>query len=447
MSATIAPSPDAAVQLGPAPAVPRESDRSAGEIPGTVSHRPPKVLLVGYNGATNTGAEALLQADIADLRALLGPDALLTVPTLNERNLRRYLTEGPNLRIVPIPPIYVLAFRRLVREHDLVLLVEGSAYMDTWTSALLWAFLWATRCADAAAKPCLAYAVDAGQLKSSLNRRLVRREASKTDLIVARSAAAAQRLRDWGVTAPLEVTADNAFTFRPNQADEGLLRRCWPEASGGVVGFCPVNIHLWPVVIRPWGRKENCYRWPYYFSDSPERREGATALAAGYAALADRLITAHGKSVALLAMEGLDEPFCRQIHEAMTHRERARVFSAHEYNASQLTLLLRSLDLLVTSRYHGSVLSLAAAVPQVAVGHDLRLKTLYAELGLEAGFFLDARAPDLWSELTERVEALLANPEPVRELLRHGHEDHLTAARRNRELLRGFLAEHGWETA
>ena len=51
--------------------------------------RPPTVLLVGYNGANNTGAEALLQADLADLRAVLGPDARLTVPTLNAANLRR----------------------------------------------------------------------------------------------------------------------------------------------------------------------------------------------------------------------------------------------------------------------------------------------------------------------------------------------------------------------
>ncbi len=245
------------------------------EMPTVVPRRVPKILLVGYNGATNTGAEALLQADIADLRAVLGRDALLTVPTLNEHNLRRYFTDGPNLRIVPIPPIYPLAFRRLVREHDLILLVEGSAYMDTWTSALLWAFLWATHCADAADKPCLAYAVDAGQLRSPLNRRLVRREASKTDLIVARSAAAAERLRGWGVTAPIEATADNAFTFCPDSADIGLLQRRWPEARGSVVGICPVNFERWPVVIRPWGREENCYRWPYYFSDSPERRQAA----------------------------------------------------------------------------------------------------------------------------------------------------------------------------
>jgi polysaccharide pyruvyl transferase WcaK-like protein len=402
------------------------------------------VLLIGYNGATNTGSEALLQADIADLRATLGPEAVLTVPTLNERNLRRYLSDAPNLRIVSLPPIFLRTVRRLVRDHDLVLLVEGSAYMDTWTSALLWLFLWASHCAHAAGKPCLAYAVDAGELRSSLNRRLVRHEASRTDLIIVRSGAASERLRRWGVTAPIEVTADNAFTFHPEPSAHESPNAPWPETRTGVAGICPVNIHLWPVVIKPWGPREACYRWPYYFSDSPERRASAGALAAGYAALADRLIVVHGRSVALIAMEGLDEPFCRRILGSMAHPEQARVFSARDQNASQMTDLLRRLDLLVTARYHGSVLSLAAAVPQVAVGHDLRLRSLYAELGLEADSFFDARAGDLWPRLTRRVDAVLANPEPVREQLRRGYAVHLRAARRNRELLRDYLVEHGW---
>lgn len=61
----------------------------------------PKVLCIGYNGANNTGAEALLLADIADIRAVLGPAAPLTVPSLNVQNLRCYLQEGPNLHMSP----------------------------------------------------------------------------------------------------------------------------------------------------------------------------------------------------------------------------------------------------------------------------------------------------------------------------------------------------------
>jgi polysaccharide pyruvyl transferase WcaK-like protein len=173
-----------------------------------------RVLMVGYNGANNTGAEALLASDIRDVRTVLGPEAHITVPTLNPANLRRYVTEGPTLRIAPIPTLFFSAIRRLVQESDLVLLVEGSTYMDTWGSPLLWSFLWATHCAAKMGKPCLAYAVDAGGLKRA-NALLVRRVASRTNLIVTRNRAAASRLRAVGVTAPILSTADNAFTFQP----------------------------------------------------------------------------------------------------------------------------------------------------------------------------------------------------------------------------------------
>ena len=403
-----------------------------------------KVLLVGYNGANNTGAEALLLSDIEDVRAVLGPDALITVPTLNESNLRRYVQEGPNLRIVPIPTIFPLAVRKLVTEHDLIMLVEGHCYMDDSTSALLWAYLWATHCAHAMGKPSLAYSVDAGQL-SPANRRLVRHEASKTDLIITRSQAAADRLRACGVTAPIKVTADNAFNFQTARSDEGWVQRVWPEARSGLVGLAVVNYHLWPVVLRPWGKSEDCYKWPYYFSNSPERQRAADELADGYAALADCMAREHNKSVALICMEELDEPFARKVQQRMVHAGRARLFSAREYSASQMTTLLRSLDLLVTSRYHGCVLSLAAQVPQLAVGHDLRLKTIYDELGFTDQFFLDPHTPNLCATLRERVEKLLANPALEKESLRRGYEEHLHKSRGNRALLRSFAQDHGWE--
>lgn len=403
-----------------------------------------KILLVGYNGANNTGAEALLLSDIADVRAVFGPDALITVPTLNESNLRRYVQEGRNLRIVAIPTLFPFALRRLVAEHDLIMLVEGHCYMDDSTSVLLWAYLWATHCAHRTGKPSLAYSVDAGQL-TAVNRRLVHHEASRTDLIITRSQAAADRLNVYGVAAPIQVTADNALTFEPTQSDEGWIQQAWPEARSGLVGLALVNYYLWPVVLRPWGKAEDCYKWPYYYSTSPGRRQAAAELAAGYAALADYLVREHGKSIALICMEELDEPFAHRVQQQMTCTSRSRVFSAREYSASQMITLLRSLDLLLTSRYHGCVLSLAAQVPQLAVGHDLRLKTIYDELGFTDEFFVDGHKQNPCVGLKERVEKLLANPSLEKESLRRGYEEHLNKARTNRELLRSFAKDHGWE--
>jgi polysaccharide pyruvyl transferase WcaK-like protein len=406
-------------------------------------HRPPHILLVGYNGANNTGSEARLLAIIEDVREVFGPEAFITIPTLNEANLRRYVKEEPRLHIVAVPSIYFLATWQLVKSNDIVMLVEGSCYMDTWTSALLWFFLWATRCAHAYDKPCLAYAVDTGHL-SLLNKIHVRREASKTNLIITRTQAAAERLRSWGVTAPIEVTADNAFYFRINPIDEDLLPRIWPEASSGVVGMALVDFYCWPVIIRPWGRPKDCYRWPYYFPRSKTRERATKELIKGFAAEADRIIEEYNQYIALIAMEELDLPIIRKVRKHMVHPDRVRVFSSKQYNASQMTAILRSLDFLVSSRYHACVLSMAAGIPMIAVGHDFRLKNLFHDLGIYDELFISHQCAELFPLVRERIDYLLAYSEPTHEVISNGYKHHVTRAKQNRELLKNFAKNYGW---
>jgi polysaccharide pyruvyl transferase WcaK-like protein len=397
------------------------------------------VLLVGYNGANNTGAEALLLSDIEDVRKVLGPLARISVPSLAPENLRRYVRESATLRIAPVPILYFRALWRLIKEHDVVMLVEGSTYMDTWGSVLLWAFLWSTYCAARMGKLVVAYAVDAGRL-SRFNRWLVRRIASRTDLIVTRNRAAAERLVQYGVSAPIEVTADNAFTYATRPEDAGWPQREWPRARDGMVGMAVVDYHLFPVVMRPWGRKEDCYKWPYYFTRSAARRRASRELAVGYARIADRVIEKHGAPIALICMEEVDERLANAVRDRVRHPEMVRVFSSRQYNASQLTVLLRNLRLLVTSRYHAAVLSLGARVPQIAVGHDLRLRTLYEDLGLRERYFIDPHTPWMFEWLEERIDRLMCCPAEEGKALEAGHADHLGRAKRNRFLLARELA-------
>lgn len=403
-----------------------------------------KILLLGYNGANNTGSESRLMAIIKEVKELFSGNVKITVPTLNEKNLRRYLHEEPDIHIAPIPPIFFQAIKKLVKEHDLVLLVEGSCYMDTWTSALLWAFLWATRCAYKAKIPCVGYAVDSGKL-SSFNRFLVKKEASKTDLIITRTQRAAQELKKIGVTAPIDVTADCAFDFKPDKRDENLLYRDWPESKEGIVGLAVVDFNLWPVVIRPWGKKENLYRWPYYFSRSRARQRKSEELTMGWAMEADHIIEKYGLKVALICMEEVDEPLAQCILNKMKNPESVRIFSSNKYNASQMTCILRKLDLLVTSRYHAGVLSLQAAVPQIAVGHDTRLRGFYQELGISQEYLIDSNSHDIWNLLSQKIDELMTNPEKEIKSLKNGFKEHLSRSLKNKELLELFLKENGWK--
>jgi polysaccharide pyruvyl transferase WcaK-like protein len=285
--------------------------------------------------------------------------------------------------------------------------------------------------------------VDAGQLAPA-NQRRVRRQASKITLIVTRTQAAADRLRSWGVTAPIEVTADTAFSLRVEPAEDDLPARLWPEATSGIVGMALVDFYRWPVVLRLWGPARDCCRWPFYFSSSSDRTRASEELARGFAAEADRIVATHGRCVALLCMEELDTPLAHEVHRRMTHPDRARVFSSCEYNLSQMTALLRSLDALVSSRYHACVLAMPAEVPMVAVGHDLRIKELLQEAKLPGDFFIPHDSPHLLARLSRCVDALLSDPEPSRETLVQGYTLLRERAMRNRQILEDFVHRSGW---
>ncbi len=397
-------------------------------------------MLVGYNGANNTGAEAKLLAIIKEIRAVLGPDAIITIPSLNEENLRRYIPESPTMKIKSVrPSLFFLDIRNFVKQNDLIMLVEGSCYMDTWGSALLWYYLLATRYAHSMGKPCVGYSVDAGKA-SRFNGWLIRREAGKSNIILARTQKAADRLKKWGVKAPIEVTADNAFSFNPNPADEGLLKKVWPEASY-VVGVAAEDIYKWPVVIRPYASKKFLYRWPYYYTHTKESQEKSELLADVLAVQADEMIEDYGTSVALLSMEGLDATFGKKIQSLMKHPDKTRIFTSIDYNASQMTSILRSLDLLITSRYHAGVLSLAHQVPQTAIGHDLRIKDLYFDLGIE-DLFVDHEDPDRYKLLSDNVATLFSKYDVIKTKLRVGYDQYRVRETKNTLLFKSFLEDN-----
>jgi len=395
----------------------------------------PKILLVGYNGANNTGAEAKLLVSINEIRSVLGPDACITVPSLNEANLRRYLQEAPNLKIKPVrPSLFFVDIRKYVKQNDLIMLVEGSCYMDTWGAALLWYYLLATRYAHSMTKPCVAYSVDTGNA-SRFNRWLIRR--GKTSLILARTKNAAERLKKWEVKAPIEVTADNAFAFQPKPQDHDLLKQVWPEASN-IVGVAAEDIYIWPVQIRIWDRRKYCYRWPYYYQHSKACREKSDLLVDVLAVQADEIVEKYDKDIALLSMEGLDTAFTNKIQQHMKHADRTKVFSSTQYNASQMTSVLRSLDLLITSRYHAGVLSLSHQVPQTAIGHDLRIKDLYTDLEIPE-LFIDHEDPDRYKALSDNVETLFNQYSTIKAKLRKGYARYESREKRNAQLFRAFL--------
>jgi polysaccharide pyruvyl transferase WcaK-like protein len=429
--------------------------RDTGSNTQKTGKQKPRILLVGYNGANNTGSEARLISILEDIYEVFGRDISITIPTFNIKNLKRYVEESYSLKIISVPSIYIFSLNKLIRNHDIIILVEGSCYMDTWTTALLRAFLTSTKLAASMHKPIIAYAVDVGEL-SSTNLKLLKKEADKTDFILTRSRTAADTLKKWGITAPIQHTADCAFSFFPGNNDSSFLNSQWPEASKKLlVGFALVNYFLWPVVIKLFGKKKNSYRWPYYFSTSKERTARTEQFVSGFAKEIEKIIEKFDCYIPLICMEQLDESFAEKIFGSVSYekRKRIKIFSSGKYNASRMTGLLRSLNLLVTSRYHGCVLAMQAGIPIIAIGHDLRLKVLFHEIGLIDEMFIDYRDPDLFSRLEILIDRILKKLEKddesdfvtgIKEHILNSYEDLYMRSKQNRQFLKSFARRYGW---
>lgn len=113
-----------------------------------------KILLVGYNGARNTGADARVVALVDQLLEEYGEDKIsLTVMALHADNVRGYFPEC--VRILQFPTFFCWALFRAASEHHAAILCEGSTLTHTFADALSMFFCQAAGIMHRQQKPCV----------------------------------------------------------------------------------------------------------------------------------------------------------------------------------------------------------------------------------------------------------------------------------------------------
>jgi len=388
-----------------------------------------RVLLLGYGGANNTGSEIRILTIIADVRAVFGPDARITVVSADAARSNAVIGIVPNLVVQQVPHLFGPAIWRLAGRHDLLLLVEGSTFKQNWSPALLWLFLWGAWSAHRRGKRVIAYAVDAGPL-DRLNAVLTRFVCARMDLIVTRTHAARDVLQQYGIASPIQVTTDTAFLY---ESDDDTPQR--PDT----VGLAPVEFYEWPVRIRLWGHAERRYHWPFYHSWDADRATRSGNLVEAWVRTARHAI-ASGWSISLIAMEELDQRICEKIFAALSLHEQGLVtrIYAGRIRPQQIVAHLRSLGALMTSRYHALVLSMRSAVPVAALYHDERLVTLLRELGLDP-FAISHERADLTTAMPALFDRLITDAQRQRTRIATLHDSYYCPrALANRDLLAAY---------
>ncbi|MFM0076320.1 polysaccharide pyruvyl transferase family protein [Paraburkholderia sediminicola] len=337
----------------------------------------PRVLLLGYSGAGNTGADLRTIETIAQLRRLLAPrEPRITLFALGDDCFDHPLLAGTP-RLTPSLPYLPDALDAAVRDADLVLNVEGSTYTSKFSDSLAGVLIGGIALAHAHRRPAIAYGVDSGTMSTALTR-FVERNAQAGEVIF-RNDAARTQLASLGVRA--QVGADTAWTYRA-PADASI-------ASLGPrrVALCPNNPFWWPVradavrarELDARGEASSLRYGPLHFhSWDATRSEAYHAYLDRFAQIAVGL-REQGYTPVLVAMEQLDSGACADLAARVSFP--IEIVARGPHKLDEVAATVAHAVCVVTTRYHAAVLAISHGVPVFGLSMDTRIERLLNEVG------------------------------------------------------------------
>jgi polysaccharide pyruvyl transferase WcaK-like protein len=318
---------------------------------------------------------------------------------------------------VHLPDIYPPFLYREVRKHHGVIACEGSMFKSKFADALTTMFIGALGIASVENKLSVGYGAEAGFMNPMLEKMCARY--CRRSLIITRNEESQEVLSRLGVSS--EAGTDTAWTFEPHPPEYGhkVLAAAGWDGRTPVVALCPINPFWWPVKpsIQKFAAhacfgayKQSHYRTLYFHNSGSAvdlaYKKYLRALANGVKAFRSK----HRVFLILVAMERLDTRACEALAPDLGG---APVFTAEMYDMYQLVSILRSCNLIVSSRYHALVTTMPGLVPSAGVTMDERIRNLLRERGHE-DLLLTVDDPDLETKLVAVMERLGSDADAIR---------------------------------
>jgi len=408
------------------------------------------VNLFGYNGVNNTGSEAKLTTTIIDLKEMLG-DRLgkIRVLTQNIANQRRYVPDM-NIDMIEITPASaIIPWKILQMKADLLLLSEGSTFIDHFSSVFLWMFCGAAMFAHLRGEGVVSYSNDCGHLKP-LSQKILKNTLNKyVDLVMLRNPDAVARMKEYGVSKEIHLVADGAYLY-PTPSRQ-YIENVWKKlninpASRPVIGLCPKEFFWWPIKIKFVGKKEDLYNWPAYHSWTKEGRASSRKYVEETAKYADWCVEKFGADVCLISMEHMDLPPTKAIYDLMKHKDRARLVPSDDYVVDDIVAVLSALKFQATTRYHSTVLASKFGIPMISISSDTRCEAVFRELEM-MDYFIDyvkhpehtPKVENHYQQLVEMTEKLVANEVQLKNRILEADKRLVERAKKIRQIFMNWL--------
>ena len=409
--------PDRALQATVAAAIEGVAVRNVlGMAPETWKPgKPLKLLLAGYVGTRNTGADVRVEEMIRQLRHVVGDDQLeLTIMTVDPKLTRGYFRA---VHQIELPAVFPKFIAQECPKHHGVIACEGSMFKSKFSSALTCFMAGALGLANAENKVSVGYGAEAGNMTPAL-RDFVR-DACKKSLVICRNEPSRKVLGELGIRTTSG--ADTAWTFDPAPLSRGaqLLRDAGWDGRQKVLVVCPINPFWWPVkpdllkyaAYKLGGQYKHEHYSAFYFhhhSEAADKKYNAyiQALADGVNAFAAE----REFFTILVGMEQLDRHACEDLQPRLDRG--GALFVSDEHDMYDLVSVLRNCSMMVSSRFHAIVTSMPGLVPSAGVTMDERIRNLMNDRG-HPDMFFEVDEEDLGDKLLHTLRRLWRDAEGI----------------------------------
>jgi polysaccharide pyruvyl transferase WcaK-like protein len=377
--------------------------------------QPLKLLFAGYSGVRNTGSDVRVEEMLRQVRTILGGNVELSVLSIEPERTAGYFR---GVRQVKLPDLFPKAlWGECHRQHGVVA-CEGSMFKSKFTNALSVMMAGALGLAAVENKLSIGYGAEAGEMVPAL-RDFVRKYC-RSSLVICRNEPSRSLLGGMGIRT--KSGTDTAWTFEPAPDARGaeLLCRAGWDGRQKLLVLCPVNPYWWPVrpdLLKAAARRlggqfaSEHYRSFYFHAWSEDAEKRYDAYLDGMAEAAAAFAEENSAYVAIVGTEMLDRDACERLATRLPMP--APVLVSDQHDMYELVAVLRNASLLVSSRFHAIVTTMAAGVPSLGVTIDERIHNLMHDRG-HSDLLLRADDEALGEHLLDAIRRLDRDSERVR---------------------------------
>ncbi len=284
-------------------------------------------------------------------------------------NLPGYLAAGQLALFDTLGPLVGGRLRREIDESDLVAFVPGGYLMAPEPNASLWLYHASSIIVGSHLhKPIVLFPGSYGPF-TGVHAAVARRVLDRCNVILARECYSLAHLRALGLRRPtIGLVPDAAFAFRDDGRGELAIQRLLAGvlAAGRPLVGISAKPHHFP------GATDAAQRWKRYV---------------GALAAATRWCVSSGASVLFVPQStgtaGEDRDAAREVLRLASDLPDVHVIDA-ELSAYELSALYGRLDLMIGTRMHANILSMAAGTPVVAIGYEHKTAGIMEMAGMEA---------------------------------------------------------------